>query len=122
MLASCIGWILVASGAITAAGGLPALLFPQPFLRLAFRVKSTDASVFFVRHWGLLIFVLGALIVHSAYAPIARAPVLTAAAIEKFAFVVLIFFGPVKRTMTMTASAIMDGVFAILYVAYLAGL
>ena len=123
MLASSIGWILVASGDITAAGGLPALLFPQPFLQLAFRVKNSDGlTAFLVRHWGVLIFVIGALIVHSAYAPTARTSILTAAAIEKFAVVVLIFFGPVRRTMAMTAIAITDGVFAILYAAYLAGL
>jgi hypothetical protein len=122
-LASSIGWILVASGAITAAGGLTALLFPQPFLRLGFGVKSTDgATVLFVRSWGVLVFVIGALIVHSAYAPTTRTPVLTAAAIEKLALVALIFFGPVKRTTAMTAIAVIDGVFAILYVAYLAGL
>jgi hypothetical protein len=70
----------------------------------------------------VLIFVIGALIVYSAYAPIFRIPVLTAAAIEKFVIGILIFFGPMKRTTSMTAMAIVDGVFAILYVAYLAGL
>jgi hypothetical protein len=123
MLASSIGWILVASGAVTAVAGLAALLFPQPLLRLAFRVEGGDGSiVFFVRHWGALLFVMGALIVESAYLPVARAPVLTAAAIEKFVIVWLIFFGPLKRTIPMTAIAIADGVFAILYVAYLAGI
>jgi hypothetical protein len=47
---------------------------------------------------------------------------LVAAAIEKFAVVLLIFFGPMKRTRAMTAIAIMDGAFATIYVAYLAGL
>src|SRR5208283_2577152 len=123
MLASSIGWILVASGVITAGGGLAALLFPQLFLRLGFGVESpTSSVVFFVRHWGVLIFAVAALIVYSAYAPTTRTPVLTAAAIEKFAMGFLVFFGPVKRTSSMTAIAIVDGVFAILYVVYLAGL
>jgi hypothetical protein len=123
MLASSIGSILVASGAITAAGGLTALLLPQPFLRLGFGVKSTDGvTVLFVRSWGVLVFVIGGLIVYSAYVPTARTPVLTAAAIEKFALVGLIFFGPVNRTTAMTAIAIIDGFFATLYVAYLARL
>jgi hypothetical protein len=123
MLASSIGWILVASGAITAAGGPPALLFPQSFLQLTFGVKNSEGlTVFFVRHWGVLVFVIGALIIYSARDPAVRAPVLAAAAIEKFAVVVLTFFGPVRRTIGMTAIAITDGVVAILYVAYLAGL
>jgi len=123
MLASSIGWILVASGVITAGAGLAALLFPDLFLRLGFGVESPSSSlVFFVRHWGVLISVVGALIVYSAYAPTVRAPILAAAAIEKFAVVLLTFFGPMKRTSAMTAIAIGDGAFAILYVAYLAGL
>jgi hypothetical protein len=123
MLASSIAWILVASGVITAGAGLAALLLPHLFLRLGFEVESPASSaVFFVRHWGVLIFVVGALILYSAYSPTVRAPVLAAAAIEKFAIGLLIFFGPMKRTTAMTAMAIGDGVFAILYVAYLAGL
>ena len=117
------GWILVASGAITAGGGLAALFFPRVFLRIGFGVESPESSsVFFVRHWGVLVFAFGALIVDSAYAPAIRAAVLAAAVVEKLAVGLLIFFGPMKRTSAMTAIAIVDGVFAALYVAYLAGL
>src|SRR5215510_3268024 len=123
MLASSMGWILVASGFVTAVAGLAALLFPRLFLRFAFGVESPIGSLlFFVRHWGVLIFAVAALIVYSAYAPAVRAPVLAAATIEKFAIGLLTFFGPVKRTTVMTAIAVGDGAFAILYVAYLAGL
>src|SRR5215471_599529 len=123
MLASSIVWILVASGIITAGAGLAALLFPHLFLRLGFGVESPISSlVFFVRHWGVLIFVVGALIAYSAYAPTIRGPVLVAAAIEKFAIGLLTFFGPMKPTSALTAIAMGDGAFAILYVAYLAGL
>ena len=65
---------------------------------------------------------VGALIIYSAYAPEIRAPVLIAAAIEKFAIGLLTFFGPMKPTSAMTAIAIGDGAFAILYVVYLSGL
>lgn len=123
MLVSSIGWILVASGVITAGGGLAALFFPHLFLRLGFGVENLASSaVFFVRHWGVLIFVVAGLIGYSAYAPATRTPVLIAAAIEKFAIGLVVFFGPMKRTNAMTAIAILDGIFAILYVAYLAGL
>src|SRR5262245_24513348 len=123
MLAPSIGWILVASGVITAGAGLAALLFPHLFLRLGFGAESPISSlVFFVRHWGVLIFVVGALIVYSSCAPTIRGPVLVAAAIEKFAIGLLTFFGPMKPTSAMTAIAMGDGAFALLYVAYLAGL
>ena len=123
MLAPSIGWILVVSGVVTAGAGLAALLFPHLFLRLGFGVETPSSSlVFFVRHWGVLIFVVAGLIVYSAYAPTIRGPVLVAAAIEKFAIGLLMFFGPMKPTSAMTAIAIGDGAFAILYVAYLSGL
>jgi hypothetical protein len=77
--------------------------------------------VFFVQHWGVLVFVVGCLIIYSAYAPAIRVPVLIAAAVEKFALGLLVFFGPVRRTSGMTTSAVVDAVFAILYVVYLVG-
>ena len=123
MITSSIGWILIVSGVATAAGGLAACVFPQPVLRLVFGVKNTDGvTMFFIRHWGALLFVVCGLTVYSAYFPATRAPILTAAVIEKFAIVVLIVFGPAKRTFAMTAIAVMDGTLAILFVAYLAGL
>jgi hypothetical protein len=104
-------------------GGLAACLFPQPVLQLVFGAKSNDGvTIFLVRHWGGLLFVVCALTVYSAYVPVTRIPILTAAVIEKFLIVVLILFGPAKRTAAMTAIAVMDGTLAILFVAYLAGL
>jgi hypothetical protein len=122
MFASSIGWILAISGLVTAGAGLAALLFPDPLLRLAFGVREPgNSTIFFVRHWGVLIFVIGALVFYGAYVPNVRVSVLTAAAIEKFAIGILVFFGPLKRTAAMTAIAATDGLFAVLYVAYLAG-
>jgi hypothetical protein len=87
-----------------------------------FGVTSADGvTMFFVRHWGALLFVVCALTVYSAYVPDSRAPILTAAIIEKLAIVGLIFFGPFKRTLVITAVGIMDGALAILFTAYLAG-
>lgn len=123
MLASSIGWILIVSGIAGAAGGLATFLFPRPILQLVFGANSTDGlTLFFVRHWGALLFVILALTVYGAYVPASRAPILTAAAIEKFAVVALVFFGPAKRTVAMTVVATIDGILAILFVAYLAGL
>ncbi len=123
MLSSSIEWILIVSGVIMAGGGLAALFFPLLFLRLSFGVETpTSSALFFVRHWGVLILAVAALIVHSANAPEFRGPVLIAAAAEKFAMVFFAFFGPLKRTGGMTAIAISDGLFAVLYVVYLAGM
>ncbi len=122
-MASSIKLILIASGLITAGGGFAALLLPKLFLRLGFGDESpTDSAVFFVRHWGVLIIAVGALIVDCAYVPAIRVPVLVSAVFEKFAISLLVFFGPLKRTSVMTAIALLDGFFAVVYVVYLAGL
>jgi hypothetical protein len=123
VLTTSIGWVLVVSGIVTAGGGLVALLFPHFNLRSTYGDESpTSVSVFFVRHWGVLILAVGGLIILSAYDPAIRVPILVAAAVEKFAIGLLVFFGPVKRTSGMTVVAIVDGIFALLYVGYLAGL
>jgi hypothetical protein len=122
MLQSSIGWILVISGIPTAAAGLAALLFPRPVLGLLFR--SSDPSsvmIFFVRHWGALLFVICALTVYAGFFPASRGPILTAAAIEKVIIFALIFFGELKRTPPMAAIAIMDGLLAIVFTLYLLG-
>ena len=122
MLTSTISWILTVSGLITALGGLIALLNPQFNLRSTYGVENpASIALFLMRHWGVLILAVGYLIIYSAYDPAIRAPVLIAASAEKFAIGLLVFFGPVKRTNGMTVIAIVDGIFAILYVLYLAG-
>ena len=122
-MASSLGLILVASGVITAGAGLAALLSPRLLLRIGFGVESPhNAVVFFVRHWGVLILTVGALIAYCAYVPSIRTPVLVAGATEKFAIGIFALFGPLKRTSGMNAVAIVDGIFAVLYVVYLAGL
>ena len=123
MLTSAIGWILVVSGIATAAGGLAAFVFPRPVLKFVFGAESDDGlTMFLIRHWGLLLFVVCALTVYSAYVPVTRVPILTAAVIEKIGIVGLILFGPVKRTVGMTLVAILDGTLAVVFIAYLAGL
>jgi hypothetical protein len=123
MLATYIVWILLVSGAVTAGGGLAAFLAPHLFLRFGFGVERPESALlFFVRHWGVLIIAVAALIVYCAYVPSARTPVLVAGAAEKFAMGIFAFFGPLKRTSGMTAIAIVDGIFAVHYVLYLAGL
>ena len=85
---------------------------------------STDTSpvtIFFTRHWGALLFVVCSLTVYAGLVPDTRAPILTAAIIEKCIIFMLVFFGPAKRTTALAAIATMDGILSILFAAYLAG-
>jgi hypothetical protein len=85
MLTSSIGLILIVSGAITALGGLIALLNPQFNLRSTYGIENpASIAVFLMRHWGVLTLDVGCLIVYSAYDPAIRVPVLAAAVAEKF--------------------------------------
>ena len=123
MLSASIGWILIVSGIAAALGGLAALIFPEAVMRLIFGAENRDRlTMFFVRHWGALLFVVCALTAYSAFFPSSRVPILTAAIIEKAAVVLLIFSGSVKRTPAMTAIASTDGILAAIFLAYLAGL
>ncbi len=119
-----IGWILVASGALTAIAGAGAFLFPKTLLRIVFKVENPEGAIlFFVMHWGVLIFVVGALLKVVAYdEPALRAPVLIAAAVEKFAILFLVLFGPLKRTLGMSVIAAGDGTLAVIYTLYLLSL
>jgi len=122
MLAASIDAILYVTGAVTALAGLTVVLAPKPLLRLVFGVVTVDgALLFFVRHWGVLLFVVGALTVAAGPLPALRGPVLSAAAIEKAAIAGLVCIGPLKRTPGMTAVAIVDGLCALIYAAYLFG-
>jgi hypothetical protein len=120
LLESSIGAILIVSGAVTALGGLAALVFPRFTLRMVFGDGSPCGTTrFFAMHWGALIALFGALIVCSASFPALRTPILIAAAVEKFLIVALVFFGPLYRTKPMMMVAATDGLFAILYTVYL---
>jgi len=121
MPASSIGWILIVSGAFAAGGGLAGLISPKSILQLVFGVKDADGPLmFFTRHWGALLFVVCALTVYTAYFPSTRVPILTASIVEKFVIVALIFFGPLKRTVFMTILGALDGILALIFIAYLA--
>ena len=64
--------------------------FLQPVLKLVFGATSTDGlTMFFVRHWGALLFVVCALTVYCAYVPVTRPSILTASIIEKIVIVTL---------------------------------
>jgi hypothetical protein len=120
MMASSTGWLILLSGIVTSVGGLAAFLSPGIFLRLTVGDQhQTKTTMFFVRHWGVLIFTVGAMIAYSAYVPAVRLPILAGASVEKFAVGLLVFFGRLTPTRLMTAVAIGDGILAILYVCYL---
>ena len=113
--------ILIVTGAVTALA-LMQFIAPSPALRMVFGAAPADVvSIALARHWGLLIFLVGALLVYAAFHPLVRAPVMVVAVIEK-AVLGLGVFGTSLRTHPAAAAvAAGDTLIALIYVLYLAG-
>ena len=81
--------ILIITGIITM---LPIVMFFFPWAMLSFLGLDVgrDAGVPFTKHWGLLAFCFGALLVYSAKHVELRRPIVIAAAIEKIGLCVII--------------------------------
>src|SRR5437763_9015895 len=97
MLAARIELILLLTGLVT-AGALVLFLAPVTVMKVLFGQAPSDAlSLLIVRHWGLLVFLVGALLVYAAYHAEVRVPTLTVAIAEKAAFAAGMFVSPFRR-------------------------
>jgi hypothetical protein len=122
MITQNINIILYVTGAITACMILM-FIAPKLFMKKGMNLTLRDeAGVFFAQHWGLLVFLFGALIFLSAVYPEIRKPVLIAASIEKIAIVIMVLLNLKKDFVRgMFPAAVIDSVCVILYILYLTG-
>jgi hypothetical protein len=119
MLAAQIELILLLTGLAT-SGALVMFLAPTMIMRMLFgQVASDRLSILIARHWGLLIFLVGALLVYAAYHAEIRVPVLIVAIVEKLAFALLVFVSPFRLRRIAFAVALADASMAIVYAMYL---
>ena len=122
MIATHIELILIVTGAATATM-LTQFFAPLPVLRLIYGEAPTDGvSVALARHWGLLIFCVGALLVYAAFYPSVRTPVLVFAVIEKIGLGACVLGTSLRRQGIAARLAGGDLLMAFLYVLYLSGL
>ncbi len=122
MIATYIKPILVITGLATASM-VAAFFAPAAILDQLFAQAPSDAvSLAVTRHWGLLVFCIGALILYAAYHPELRTPVLLAAIVEKIALVVGILLLPLPLRSGAYVAGASDATFTTLYLLYLAGL
>ncbi|MBP6530303.1 MAG: hypothetical protein KA260_09285 [Burkholderiales bacterium] len=123
MITNNISTILLVTGLVTM---LPLLqfLFPAAILKLLNKIEIRDeAGLFFARHWGMMAFVVGGLLVYASGHPEARLPVISAALIEKAALVLLIALNwnkPFGKGFAVTL--LFDGACCVIYGLYLVGL
>ncbi|HEY1654480.1 MAG TPA: hypothetical protein VGF86_05150 [Candidatus Tumulicola sp.] len=112
--------ILLVTGILTLAGGIGALA-PRRSAALLFGIDAPDAATtLVVRHWSLLIALVGVLLIWAAYDPAIRVPVMVVAAIEKFAIAAFVFLTPLRQRKQTVAVVAADTVMAIMYVLLLA--
>ena len=122
MISNNISMILMVTGAVTL---LPFLqfLFPAQFLKALNKIEIRDeAGLFFARHWGMLAFVMGGLMIYAASHPEARTAIVGAALIEKAALMMMIALHwnrPFAKGFAVTA--LFDGACCVIFALYLAG-
>jgi len=121
MIGMHIELILIVTGALTAVA-LVQFFAPGPMLRMIFGEAPRDLpGLALARHWGLLIFLVGALLIYAAFHPPVRGPAVLLAAIEKIALGVGVLVTPLRRRPLAEAIAVGDSFIALVYVLYLAG-
>src|SRR5205823_1875695 len=108
MLAAQIELILLLTGLAT-AGALVLSLAPVTMMKMLFGQAPSDAfGLVIARHWGLLIFLVGALLVYAAYHAEVRTPTLIVAIVEKAAFAIGILASPWRRRPRVLVMALAD--------------
>lgn len=117
-----ISTILYVTGIVTALTVFQ-FFFPAKFLKLLNQITIHDeAGMFFARHWGLVVFSVGALLIYAADHPAARNAIILFALIEKLGLVALVVANakhPFTRGLRLAAG--FDTVCCLMYAAYLAG-
>ena len=82
-----------------------------------------EVTIFIVRHWGLLIGIVGLLIICSVHNPAIRPTILIAAVIEKTVIVWMILKNIKKEfTKGLRGILVFDTICVVLYLLYLAGI
>ena len=120
MITPYIDIILYITGAFTALMILQFLL-PKLMLEKVNEVKVTSpAGQFYARHWGLVVFSVGALLIYAGYKPVYREPIILAATIEKIGLIALLMADFNKAyTKKLKLAMYFDMVCVTLYVLYL---
>ncbi|WP_439400433.1 hypothetical protein ACRQ5Q_43730 (plasmid) [Bradyrhizobium sp. PMVTL-01] len=114
--------ILIVTGALTATM-LVQFIAPSWVLHRTFgEIPAGAASMVLARHWGLLLFCVGALLVRSAFDPAIRQAAVLFALVEKAVFAACVLGTPLRQRPTASMMAIGDALMAVIYALYLVGL
>ena len=122
MVTSHIEAILIVTGALTATM-LAQFVAPSWMVRHTFgEAPSGAVSAALARHWGLLLFCVGALLVYAAFYPALRGPAVVLASVEKAGFVACVFGTSLRQHPMAAIMAAGDAAMVLVYALYLVGL
>ncbi|MDD5711199.1 MAG: hypothetical protein PHY31_00410 [Smithellaceae bacterium] len=123
MISEHMALILYVTGVITSSTIIQ-FFAPKASLRLLNNVELNDeVGLFLARHWGLLVFSIGVLLIYAGYDASARTPILIGAIIEKVGIVSLVLFNRKKPFVKgYILTALFDSCCVIIYLLYLIGL
>jgi hypothetical protein len=95
---------------------------PSAVLGMVYGAAPADlVSAALARHWGLLIFLIGILLIYAASLPAVRDPAMVVALVEKFALGAGVFGTSLGKYPVAVAIAAGDSAIALIYGLYLAG-
>lgn len=120
MLGAYIKWIMLVSGAMTCTM-VYAAIAPRAMLQSTFG-ETVDGPLaeLVVRNWGVLIFLVGAMLIYGAFNAAARRLALTVAAASKVTFIALVLSNGDRYLRGQAGMSILvDAVMVVLFVVYL---
>jgi hypothetical protein len=113
--------ILIITGAATAMAVIQ-FIAPVPVLRMIFGEAPTNSvSLALARHWGLLIFCVGALLIYAASHPAVRDPAMVFAATEKIALGAGVLGTSLRKHAVAVVIGVGDSLIALIYIGALVG-
>lgn len=116
MIVEWIKWVLLITGIIT-AGLVSFYIAPGPMMRIGLGFETDRKDLLsIVRHWGLLIGLVGGLLIWAAFEPDLRMAAMLVAGLEKLGMIaVVITHRKESWTQKMWPAVIFDTICVILY-------
>src|SRR5262245_45771311 len=115
MIGTHIEIVLIVTGVLTATA-LLLFIAPLPTLRVVYGGTPKDLlTVALARHWGLLVFLVGVLLIYAGFHPAVRQPAVLLALIEKIALGVGVLSTPLRSRPVAATIALGDTAIAFVY-------
>jgi hypothetical protein len=113
-------WVMLVAGLLTCTM-IQALLAPEKTSRSLFGTSlEGPLAEIFVRSWGALVTLIGAMLIYGAFRPVHRAAVLIVAGISKATFIGLVLvFGRSFLEHQVGVAIVIDAVMVLLFAGYL---